>query len=143
MLARPQNKMTVALVALSIGVALVSFTAAISRFAPSGWAGTVVWVVSLVVAVPLAIAAFNAVCDYFLYRSSSRATSESRLDSYWPSVQSDLANQFHLNGARLTNGLAHVNGTNNGVLGPSAIPIDPLRRPATMEQRRHKWWVGQ
>jgi len=143
MLARPQSKITVALVALSIGVALVSIAAAVSRLVPTGLAGTVVWVVSLAALVPLAITAFNAICDRLLREVAPQRKTESLLESYWPTVQRDLANQFHLNGKRHANGAAHADGHSEGEpLAPPTIAADPLHRP-TMQRSRHKWWVGQ
>jgi hypothetical protein len=145
MLARPQSKMTVAFVALAIGVGLVSVAAAVSRLAPNGLAGTLVWVGSLVVAIPLAIAAFNWVCDRFLGPVAEQRQTKALLDGYWPAVQRDLADQFDLNGKRYANGAAHASGKLSGgqPLATPTIPIDPLQRPTTMQRSRHKWWVGQ
>jgi len=142
MLARPQSKMTVALVALSIGVALFSVTAAVSRLASSGWAGTLLWLVSLVVAVPFAIAAFNGVCDCLLRQGRPQRRAESREDNYWPAVQCDLATQFHLNGRRHASGAANGHQSDNEPLAPPTIATDPLHRTA-MQRSRHKLWVGQ
>jgi len=135
----------VALVALSIGLALVSVAAAVSRLAPNGLAGTLVWVVSLVMAIPLAIASFNRVCDRFLGPVAEQRQTKELRDGYWPALQCDLADQFRLNGRRHANGAASASGTLSNVepLAPPAIPIDPLHQPTTMEGRKHKWWVGQ
>jgi hypothetical protein len=65
MVARPESKITVALVALFVAVALVSVVAAISRLLQAGTLETFLWVVSLATAIPLALVAFNAVCDHF------------------------------------------------------------------------------
>lgn len=145
MLARPQSKMTVAFVALAIGVGLVAVAAAASRLAPNGLAGTLVWVVSLVVAIPLAIAAFNWVCDRFLGPVAEERQTKALLDGYWPAVQRDLADQFHLNGRRHANGAAHASGNlpNGEPLAPPTTPIDPLHQPTTTQRARRKRWVGQ
>lgn len=143
MLARPQSKMTVALVALSIGLALVSVTAAISGLASSGWAGTLIWVLWLVGAIPLAIAGFNAICDRFLLQGRLRRTAESVEERYWPAVERELAIQFQLNGKRYANGAVHANGRPEvEPLAPPTIPADPLQQPA-MQRSRYRWWVGQ
>jgi hypothetical protein len=144
MLARPQRKMTVALVALLIGLALVSVTAAVNRLSPGGAAGTLVWVVAMAAAIPLALAAFNAVCDHCLRRAAVERQTESLLDSYWPTVQRDLANQFHLVGRGRANGAARTNGhlSNGAPLAPPATPIHPLHR-STIQRSKHKRWVGQ
>ena len=128
MLARPQSKMTVAFVALAIGVGLVSVAAAASRLAPNGLAGTLVWVVSLVVAIPLAIAAFNWVCDRFLGPVAEERQTKALLDGYWPAVQRDLADQFHLNGRRHANGAGRYIARPNGRTGAAVRHQGRLRR---------------
>lgn len=143
MLARSQRKMTVALVALSIGVTLVSVVAAISRLAPASMAGTAVWIVSLLAAVPLAIAAFNAICDLFQWQAAPERPTEALLDTYWPVVERDFTSQFRLDSRRHTNTAARADAqlSNGAPPAPPATPIDPLHRPAT--QRTKQWWVGQ
>ena len=144
MVARPQSKITVALVALFVGTALVSVAAGLSRLVPAGALGTLVWVVSLATAIPLALAAFNGICDHFLPQVASERRTEARLERFWPAVQRDLANQFHLSGRRHAKGAAHANGhrSDDEPLAPSTVAADPLRPPA-MQHGRHKWWVGQ
>jgi hypothetical protein len=144
MVARPQSKITVALVALFVGMALVSVAAGISRLAPAGLAGTFVWVVSLAAAIPLALAAFNAICDHFLRQVASERKADARLESFWPAVQRDLANQYHLSGRRHAHAASHANGhsADDEPLALPTIATDPLHRPA-MQRGRHKWWVGQ
>jgi len=144
MVARPQSKITVAVVALFVGTALVSVAAGLSRLVPAGALGTLVWVVSLAAAVPLALAAFNTICDHFFREVASQQKTQALLESYWPAVQRDLANQFHLSGRRHANGAAHANGhrSDDEPLAPSPIATDPLHRPA-MQHGRQKWWVGQ
>ena len=144
MVARPQSKIIVALVALFVGMALVSVAAGLSRLVPAGLAGTFVWVVSLAAAIPLALAAFNGICDRFLTQVASERRTEARLESFWPAVQRDLANQFHLSGRRHANGAAHANGycSDDEPLAPPTVATDPLHRPA-MQHGRHRWWVGQ
>jgi hypothetical protein len=143
MLARPQSKMAVAFMSLSIGVALVSVAATLNRLAPTGVTRNVVWVASLLVVIPLAIAAFNAICDHFLLQVATQRQSQSRLDSYWPAVERDLTNQFRLNGKRQLHGALYANEHCEAEpLAPPTIAANPLGEPA-MQRRRQKWWVGQ
>ncbi len=144
MVARPESKITVSLVALFVAVALVSVAAGISRMAPAGAIGTLVWVVSLAAAIPLALAAFNAMCDHFLRQVASRRKTESLLESFWPAVQRDLVVQFHSSGRRHAKGAVHAKGceSDDEALAPSTVATDPLHRPA-MQHSRRKWWVGQ
>ena len=144
MVARPQSKITVALVALLVGMALVSVAAGLSRLAPAGALGSLVWVVSLAAAIPLALAAFNAICDHFLRDVASEQKTEALLESFWPAAQQDLVKHFHLGGRRHAQGAVHAKGcqSDDEPLAPSTVAADPLRRPA-MQHGRHKWWVGQ
>jgi hypothetical protein len=144
MVARPESKITVAFVALFVGMALVSVAAGLSRLAPAGALGTLVWVVSLSAAIPLALAAFNAICDHVLRDVASQRKTEALLESFWPAAQQDLAKQFYLGGRRHPKGAAHAKGpqSDDEPLAPSTVATDPLHRPA-MQHSRHKWWVGQ
>jgi hypothetical protein len=139
MVARPQSKITVALVALFVAVALVSVTAGLSRLV-----GTLVWVISLAAAIPLALAAFNAICDHVLRELVSERKTEVLQERFWPAVQRDLANQFRLSGRPHADGASYANGhaADDELLAPPTIATDPLHQPAT-QRERHRWWVGQ
>jgi len=71
MVTRPESKMLVALAALLVGIALISTVAFVSHLLPAGLPGDLLWTVTLAAIVPLALTAFDTLCNR-LHRTGNR-----------------------------------------------------------------------